>query len=203
MVKYKILIFIFILFSFNSLQAQKFNGAVILGFNAAQIDGDKLAGYHKLGLNAGLSISYDLSEPWAMNVDFSYSQRGSQDGLIPNDGEVLRKLTLNYLELPIYISYQDWFIEEENYYKVQAYTGLSLGRLFSVKNGLGDEDVDQDNFLKNDIGFLLGAKYFFSKHWGINGRYTRSLNKMYKHPEDGVKSLIGYFLNFGLIYKFL
>lgn len=196
-------IFVFTLISINSLSAQKFGGGLVLGFNAAQIDGDKLAGYHKLGFNAGLNTSYKLNDPWQLNIDFLFSQRGSQSKLIADKYEPLRKITLNYLELPIYIAYKDWWIEDEDYYKIQGYAGLSLGRLFSVKNSLGDTDFDQDNFLKNDISYLLGVKFFFNKHWGINGRYTRSVLRMYKYPDDGSKSLLGYFLNFGLVYRIL
>lgn len=197
-----ILLFLSITLFPQFLNAQKFEGAAFLGFNASQIDGDKLAGYNKIGINAGLNISYNLSDPWQLNIDFGYSQRGSRTGLLSNEGEYPRKLTLNYIELPIYISYQDWFIEDDDYYKIQGYTGISLGRLFSVKNQLGEDDYDQDNFLKNDIGLILGMKYFFNKKWGFNARYTRSIVRMYKDPVDGSKSLLGYFLNFGLIYKF-
>ena len=189
--------------SINIISAQKFGGSLILGFNASQIDGDRLAGYDKLGLNAGIGINYDLNDPWQLNVDFLFSQRGSQSRLIPDKYEPLRKITLNYLELPVYISYQDWFIDEEKYYKIQGYTGLSFGRLFSVKNGLNDSDFDGENFIKNDLSFLIGAKLYFNKHMGITGRYTRSLFRMYRHPDDGSKSLLGYFLNLGFIYKIL
>jgi len=201
MKKYQfIALLIFILGVKGSLSAQKFQGGLILGFNASQIDGDQLAGYHKLGFNTGIGVSYDLENSWQLNIDFLFSQRGSHSRYIRS--EVPRSLTLNYIELPIYASYRDWYIEDDDFYKIQGFAGLSLGRLFGVRNSLGDPDIEQDNFLKNDIGYLLGAKFFFNRHWGISGRYTRSITRMYKHPDDGTKSLLGYFLNFGFIYKF-
>ncbi len=198
MSKYHFLLFI-LSFSFTQTAiAQKFSGELILGFNAAQIDGDQLAGYNKLGFDTGLGISYDLENNWLVNFNFLFSQRGSHTKI----GQPVRSITLNYIELPVYVSYQDWYIEDDEYYKVQGFAGISFGRLFGTKNSLGDPDIEEGNFLKNDISFLLGAKYFFSKHWGLTGRYTRSINRMYKHPDDGTKSLLSYFLNFGLIYKF-
>lgn len=182
--------------------AQKFGGGITLGFNASQIDGDDMAGYHKIGWNSGLNTSYNLNDPWQINVDFLFSQRGSQSQLIPDETESLRKITLNYIELPVYIAYQDWKIEDD-FYKVQGFAGLSAGRLFSVKNALGDDDINGDNFLKNDLSYILGAKFMFSKHLGMTGRYTRSFIKMYKNPEDGSRSLLSYFLNFSLFYKIL
>ncbi len=200
MLRYKYILFIILFVGLNQISySQKFNGGLIFGFNASQIDGDQLAGYHKLGFNTGLGVSYGLENNWLVNVDFLFSQRGSRSRYI--ESVPVRSLTLNYIELPVYASYQDWYIKDENYYKIQGIAGLSFGRLFSVKNGLDDPDIGGENFLKNDIGFLLGAKFFFNKHWGINGRYTRSISRMYKAPNDGTKSLLGYFLNFGLIYK--
>ena len=189
------------LFVLNA-NAQKFGGGLILGFNASQIDGDELAGYDKMGISTGLNTSYDISDPWQVNIEFLYSQRGSQSQLIADKYSEIRKITLNYLELPLYISYQDWLIDEE-YYKVQLFAGLSLGRLFSVKNALGESDYNEDNFLKNDLSYLVGAKFMFNKHVGIQGRYTRAFTRLYMNPDDGSKSLLSYFLNFGLFYKFL
>ena len=204
-IKYKLEIFLFLLISLISthyIYAQKFGGGLTVGFNASQIDGDDMAGYHKLGWHGGLNTSYNLNDPWQLNIDFLFSQRGSQSQLIPDDGVELRKITLNYIELPVYISYQDWKIEGK-YYKVQGFAGLSAGRLFSVKNALGAKDINSDNFISNDLSYLLGAKLMFTKHFGMTGRYTRSIFKMYKNPDDGSKSLLGYFLTFSLFYKIL
>ncbi len=197
------LIFLIFFSSINIIPAQKFGGTMILGFNASQIDGDRLAGYDKLGINAGIGLNYNLKEPWQLNIDFLFSQRGSRSSFIKNKYEPIRKITLNYLELPVYISYRDWFLNKEQYYKIQGYAGLSAGRLFSVKNSLNDSDFDEKNFIKNDLSYLIGAKFYFNKHIAISSRYTRSLFRMYRHPDDGSKSLLGYFLNFGFIYKLL
>jgi len=199
---YFFLISLILIFS-DKTNAQKFGGSINIGFNASQIDGDRLAGYDKVGFNVGIGSSYNLTSPWQLNIDFLFSQRGSQSKLIADKYEPIRKITLNYLELPVYLSYQDWYIDDEDYFKIQGFAGLSYGRLFSVKNRLNDPDYDELNFIKTDISYLLGAKYYFTKHWGINGRYTRSLFRMYKNPDDGSKSLLGYFLNFGIIYKIL
>jgi len=202
MYKNLIIIILTILFFTSHTIAQKFGGSIIFGFNASQIDGDQLAGYDKIGLNAGMGVTYHLKKNMLLNIEFLYSQRGSQSHLIPDKYIPLRKLTLNYLELPVYVSFLDWWIEDENYYKVQGFAGLSYGRLYSVKNGLGDPAFDGDNFVKNDISFLMGVKYMFNSHWGVLGRYTRSINRLYRFPGEDRLALLGYFLNFGLYYKF-
>lgn len=197
---------IFILFLFNSVnsfaQAQKFGGGLILGFNASQIDGDELAGYNKIGWDAGLNTSYNLKNPWQINIDLLYSQRGSRTSFFLTGNTDIRKITLNYLEIPLYVSYKDWEIED-NFYKVQGFAGLSFGKLFSVKNLLDEEDINSDNFLKNDLSYLIGAKLMFTRYIGVSGRYTRSFVKLYKDSDDGTKSLNSYFLNFSIFFKIL
>jgi hypothetical protein len=184
------------------VQAQKFGGGLILGFNASQIDGDELAGYHKIGWDAGLNTSYNLNDPWQINLDLLLSQRGSRTSFFLTDNTDIRKITLNYLEMPLYLSYKDWEIEDD-FYKVQGFAGLSYGQLFSVKNLLGEDDINSDNFLKNDLSYIIGAKLMFSRYLGISGRYTRSFLKLYKNPDDGTKSLNSYFLNFSIYFKIL
>ncbi len=191
-----------ILFSQN-LFSQKFGGNLVLGFNASQIDGDQLAGYNKVGFCAGIGTNYELKDPWQINVDFLFSQRGSQSKLFPDEYSEIRKLTLNYIELPVYVSYKDWYIESERYYKVEGFAGLSFGRLINAKNSLGEKDINQDNFFKNDLSYLIGAKFNFNKNWGASFRYTRSFTRLYKNPVDDSTSLLSYFLNFNLIYKIL
>lgn len=196
------LLILFFIFVNNNAHAQKFGGGLILGFNASQIDGDELAGYHKIGWDAGLNTSYNLNDPWQINLDLLYSQRGSRTSFFLTDNTDIRKITLNYLEVPLYVSYKDWEIDE-NFYKVQGFAGLSYGKLFSVKNLLGEDDINSDNFLKNDLSYLIGAKLMFTRHIGISGRYTRSFVKLYKDPDDGAKSLNSYFLNFSIFFKIL
>ncbi len=200
---FKIVFLLLIAIHPQSLFSQKFGGNLIMGFNASQIDGDQLAGYNKVGFCAGIGTNYELKEPWQINVDFLFSQRGSQSKLFPDEYEPIRKLTLNYIELPVYVSYKDWKIKDEGYYKAEGFAGVSLGRLISVKNSLGEKDINQDNFLKNDLSYLIGAKFNFNKNWGVSFRYTRSFTRLYKSPIDGRKSLLSYFLNFNLIYKII
>ncbi len=197
-----VLLFVITIFS-QSLFSQKFGGNLILGFNASQIDGDQLAGYSKIGFCAGIGTNYELKEPWQINVDFLFSQRGSQSKLFPDEYEPIRKLTLNYIELPVYVSYKDWKIKDEGYYKAEGFAGMSFGRMISTKNSLGEKDINEDHFLKNDLSYLIGAKFNFNKNWGVSFRYTRGFTKLYKSPIDGRKSLISYFLNFSVIYKIL
>ena len=39
------------------VSAQSFNGNIILGFNASQVDGDEQQGFKKAGLKGGFTVS--------------------------------------------------------------------------------------------------------------------------------------------------
>src|SRR5690606_7644143 len=80
--------------------AQQFKGAVMLGFNAAQINGDDMAGYKKLGLTGGAKIIYDLGEKWFPSMEFLYSQRGSRNNVFKTSSDNDIHIDLKYIEIP-------------------------------------------------------------------------------------------------------
>ena len=216
MKNYIFLFFIlFNLLTLNILSAQsRFGGGVVMGFNAAQMDGDRAAGYHKVGLNGGLRGIIRLNETgeWLLTTELLYSQRGARS--VENDFTPIWKATFNYIEVPVMISLLDWAKNTEGgdvFYKMHFTAGLTYGRLFSTKiNGnfpFPREAVDLFN--KNDIGYTLGMSYFATKHWGFTGRYTRSFNKIF-NPRDyktdpvlgGLNALQGYYLTFQTAWIF-
>lgn len=194
----------FMLFSFlpGNVAAQKFGGALILGMNASQIDGDQLAGYDKPGLTGGLQISYALKKPWHTAIELLYSQRGSQTDFLVNNGGPRRQIDLKYIEIPLMAKYEDWYIQDGNYYKVNAEAGLSYGYLFNAYTAEDNEKEPIDDFLKHDISFLFGGNYYFNKRLGVGFRYTRALTKLKKFEDTGQLSLLSYFLTFRGSFRF-
>jgi Outer membrane protein beta-barrel domain len=174
------------------LQAQaRFRGGLVAGLTASQIDGDRSAGYNKLGFQAGLRAVARLKTRTEASMELLYTQRGSQteikrDEFNPN----FFSLTLNYIEVPVQWHYKDWLIEgdndSENYYRVSFNFGFSYARFFSFKN---DDDNNwlkglvPDYIKKNDVNLLIGATWMLSRQWGMTFRYNRSLLFMYD-PRD-------------------
>jgi hypothetical protein len=194
--------FLCLLFGTQNLQAQRFEGAAILGFNAAQIDGDNLWGYNKVGLTGGLKLAYRLQEPWNLSMEFLYSQRGSQSELSPLTSGPISKINLQYIEVPVLVSYKDWWIEGDDFFRVNAEAGLSYGYLFGAEKSVGGFQFEAEDFLQHDISIIIGAHYFFTRHLGMGLRYTRSLTRLYENPDSGERDLLGYFLSFRGIYQF-
>jgi hypothetical protein len=187
----------------NAGAQQRFKAGLVLGLNAAQINGDDNGGYNKLGLQGGLRSVIVLQDKMEVLLEMLYSQRGSRSKV--NQFPVGLKINLQYVEVPIMFAYKDWYIEEDDYYKVQVIGGLMYSRMINAKvDGSVNHDGQVDNFANNDFGYTLGAELFLSKHFGFSFRFSRSINLLYnkdKH-DDGINSLRGFFLSFRTMYIF-
>src|SRR5690349_18221458 len=95
----------------SPIHAQRFSAALVGGLNASQIDGDELAGFDKLGLTGGIKAMMSLGKRWEANVEFLYSERGSQPDLFNPEYDPDIEISLKYAELPVYISIGDWWQE--------------------------------------------------------------------------------------------
>lgn len=181
-------------------QQQRFRAGIVFGLNAAQISGDDVAGYNKLGLNGGLRAITKLQDKIDLVIGMLYSQRGSFGRYVIED----LKINLQYIEIPVMIAYKDWYIEDEDYYKVQAIGGFSYGRLLKASAVGSFHDAEAENFNDNDFCITLGADVFLNKHFGIGASWSHSLNKLYdnKKYEAGLNALKGYFLTFRGMYVF-
>jgi len=197
-------VLLFLTFSQN-VKAQKFSASLLLGVNAAQIEGDELAGFHKPGFHAGLRVAYPIKEKVDIGLELLFSQRGSRTP--PSAVDVL-VTNLDYISIPLFINFKDWYMESEDYFKVRAEGGLSYGYLFDVDStddllieGIG-------NYRKHDVSIHAGVSYSFRPKWTFTTRYSHSLFSMYSreilnngNPTGQVVGLLGYFLTFRLEYK--
>ncbi len=190
-----------IIFSISALSAQKgFTGAGVLGLTAAQIDGDDLVGYHKLGLSTGIKVSFDLVKKLSGSVEILYSQRGSSSKTFDRS-DAVQVSNLNYFELPVYVNLSDWYIEAEDYYKIKGHLGLSYASLISSSGQ--NENYNRDDFVKADLSYIVGASFNFTKKWAMTARFTRSFTKLVE-DETIMPSfyLLSYFWTIRAEYKF-
>src|SRR5688572_21772416 len=93
------------------LSAQRFSAAAVGGLNASQIDGDELAGFDKLGLTGGIKAVVNFESVIDLNVEFLFTQRGSKPDLFNPEFDPDITVTLNYAELPVYLTIGDWWQE--------------------------------------------------------------------------------------------
>lgn len=185
-------------FSGTSLLAQGFKGSALVGVNIAQIDGDFLHGFHKVGWSAGGRIGYALDKNKFLNLEMLYSERGSAVKLFEKNPA--NKYDLKYLEIPVIFSIHDWYNENKKYYIVRAEAGFSYGALFQLDVPI----VDENDFKKNDISYILGIGFQFTKNIGLSFRYTRSLFDMLDTTLSDGRNIKfrGYFITSRLEYHF-
>ncbi|HRI62162.1 MAG TPA: outer membrane beta-barrel protein [Saprospiraceae bacterium] len=192
----------------QSQQTQRFKAGIIAGVTASQIDGDESAGYHKIGLQAGLKGIAILKPKQQASVEILYTQRGCR-----NEPETypLYNTTLNYIEVPLQWHYSDWLVEAgdeaDNFYRVQFNVGASWSYL------LGYKDKYEDGFgiaaalpdlNKNSFCGMLGISFYATKNIGFTFRWQRAFNNLYT-PKDGTNyasSLNEHSLTFQTMFVF-
>lgn len=190
---------LFVLLSTKSIAQRGFEGSAVIGLTTSQIDGDDLLGFNKLGLSSGLKVGFDLHEKLMGNVEVLYSQRGSSERLFDRSDD-LALTALNYFELPVYVSFGDWYVKEGDYFRMRAHLGISYAVLLSSKGT--NERYNIEELSTNDLSFLLGATYRFSPNWALTARYTRSVNKLLVDDSFSPGYLLGYFWTVRCEYSF-
>jgi len=202
---------IFTIAFYSGMEGQTFGAAITLGGNAAQIDGDELAGYHKLGLNGGIRGTASLGGRWDLSLELLYSERGSSTYNAVSGPQLRREINLSYFELPVLVSVKDWLVADNrgDYYRVRAFAGLSYARLISASvyddnSASGYNDELAAAFNSNDIAGIVGIGYTAFRNWEVSARYTRSFVKIYDTSGDSPPliplSLVGYYISFNIAY---
>lgn len=180
-------ILIFLLFSiFPSLIfAQTFNGGLLAGLSASQLDGDRYGGYHKAGLCVGIYTNAKLNKYIDAQMELRYVQKGSNSN--SDENELFYVSKLNYLELPIFLKYN--FLD-----RFSANIGITAGYLQKAtedKGGIGDEPADPE-FDPFEFSGLLGVEYKIIEQLFFNVRFNYSILAIRDHPGEQT-----YFLNKG------
>lgn len=166
----KILLPILFLLAVNIGFAQRFDGGVLAGFNASQVEGDTYKGYHKPGVVAGFYVETDIAPAIFAAMEIKYSQKGARKKVTSKDPEkyIMR---LNYIDLPIYMAFRT-----SNNSAVIA--GLSTGFLLSAveKDEYGEfPPEDQNEFNTIDLEPLIGFQFDFMDNLKADLRFSMSV----------------------------
>lgn len=122
------------------LQAQHFEGGVLGGLNASQVDGDTHSGYNKPGILAGGFVQLNLNPRLFAGMELRFSQEGSRKNPNPRYSDDRQKyiMRLSYAEMPLYLGYR-------TNEKTSVLAGLSSGYLIS-----GTEYDNYGKFVRED-----------------------------------------------------
>lgn len=156
-------------------QAQLFKGGLVGGISFAQIEGDDVAGYNKLGLNAGAIVAVDLNENLEISMEILYAQKGSASGFggrqqFIDDFRIIH----DYVEVPFVLNFKD-----KN--GMNFGVGLSPSRHIRSRYIEGGVDVSEvlelpDNPISLwDFGVIANLAYRMNNYSQVNLRATVSL----------------------------
>ncbi len=180
----KLLVAIGFLFLLNAATAQRFDAGLIAGFNASQVEGDKLKGYHKPGFLAGAFVQTDIAPAIVAGFEIKYSQKGArrkfkpQEGLQdPKDKYVMR---LGYIDLPLFVGFR-------TNDRSMLIGGIAPGILVHSKelDSVGEiPEQYQQEFNTFDLQPFVGFQFDFLERVSLDLRMALSVVKAADLPGD-------------------
>lgn len=170
----RVLFFSLLVFAVAFSYGQNFKGGLRIGFNASQISGDDLSGFHKFGAIAGGYVNAAISPngKWKIQPEINFSMKGSSSYLIADrNGYVHGKkyvLTLLYIDVPVLFKWNAW-------------RGLDLlfGPSFNILCFAQEKDGNgvmpgRPPFRWGELSGVIGAEYLFKEHYGLSLRWSLS-----------------------------
>ena len=175
--------FIILLLTITSLTgfAQRFEGGVLVGLNASQVDGDNYSGYRKPGIALGGYVQTNLSRTIYAGMELKFAQKGSRNiDSLATDGQIKYIMRLNYVDLPVYLGFR-------TSERISLLVGVSPGYLISGReyNDYGRlPEQDQKAFSEFDLEGLLGFRFQFTKRLFVDLRGAYSVLPIRKQKGD-------------------
>jgi hypothetical protein len=186
----KLFISVAILFLANWASAQRFEGGLLAGFNATQVEGDYFKGYNKPGILAGFFVQTDVAPAIFAGMEIKYSQKGSRKRIKPKDPDPEKYIMrLGYVDVPVFIGFR-------TNDKGAVVAGVSAGYLihameFDVYGEFPQED--QNAFKNLDLQPFLGFQFDMLDNVKLDLRFALSVLPVRGQPGDDATNY--YWLN--------
>ncbi len=141
----------------------------MLGLSTSQVSGDKLGGFDKAGLLAGIFAKTKIYERIDLQMEITYIQKGSRN---PNMNEdLIPHISLNYVEVPLILKYR-----QNNTLSFESGGQFALlinGFYSDIYGKINNTDINP--FINYDISVLLGLNYTILKDMILNMRLSNSI----------------------------
>ncbi|NUM31459.1 MAG: outer membrane beta-barrel protein [Bacteroidetes bacterium] len=155
MLRLKTIIFLLLfLFSFKKNIAQNFKSKVCGGINFSQVDGDKYAGYNKIGSKVGFTFYREFEKNKNLGFELNYSSKGSRKKVTEEDPSIF-KLRINYICLPVFIDFKNVL---KGYEKIILKIGISPNILINSKTDFGF-GWQKNNLKPMELSSIVGILY--------------------------------------------
>lgn len=188
--------FLFCAMMVQNAAAQRFIGSVVAGANFAQIEGDLVHGFYKVGFNGGLGLTLPVNrkQTWMVSVELLYTMKGSVkhsiigdfdtavfapsmytdvDRSVPYDPKTKCNISLDYVQVPVMVHF------EERYSGCTFGLGFAWGRLVrahEVYYGFTRTTTARSGtYSKNDWSVVADVDFRLYKNLTLNFRYEYSI----------------------------
>jgi hypothetical protein len=162
--------------------SQKFEGGVLLGLTASQIDGDNSSGYNKVGLQGGGWVRRMFTYTVGGQMEIMYMQKGALKTRNTGDTAYL-KTTLHYIDIPLMAQY----IFNET---VMIELGIVPEVLMSAKVEDANSPLPiNPEYNRFTLGAFAGIGYRFLEVLSLHLRFNYSILPIQAHP-SGQKYLL-------------
>jgi len=186
----RIVILIMFLGILHFASAQRFEGGLLGGFNASQVEGDGFKGYNKPGILAGFYVQTDVAPAVFTGLEIKFSQKGSRKRIKKDDPDPVKYIMrLNYIDIPLFIGFRT---NERG----AVVAGVSAGYLISGRefNEYGEFVKEDQNPFKNfDLEPFLGFQFAMLDNVDLDLRFALSVLPIRGQPGDNATT--SYWLN--------
>lgn len=162
-------------------KAQRFQGGILGGFNASQVEGDSFKGYNKPGIIAGGFVQTDITPAIIAGMEIKYSQKGSRKRIKPKDPEPEKYIMrLGYIDIPLFVGFR-------THEQGAILAGITPGYLIHGKefNELGEfPEEDRHPFNNFDLQPFLGFQYDILDNIRLDLRFALSVIPIRGHPGE-------------------
>jgi len=179
--KHLYLLIMLVAFTYMAGFSQRFEGGILAGLNASQVDGDSYSGYNKPGIVAGAYVINNFSPAIFSGMEIKFAQKGSRKN--PNfkiGDQVKYIMRLNYIDMPVYLGVHT----SET---TSIIGGMSVGYLFSATeyDNYGEfQEEDKRPFKTFDVQGMIGFRFQMTDRLAIDLRGAYSLLPIREQPGE-------------------
>jgi len=185
------------------INAQKFDGGIIIGPVASQVDGDDLGGYNKVGGMFGGWVSRDFQNNWSGQFEIKFVQKGSRKPQNLDIGDYTEyHMKLNYIDFPLIANYT-------LHPDIKVRFGLIPAYMISHKeeDAIGEFESDITRpFKQVNLAGFVGVNYRYKEKISFEIRQAMDVMPFRPHP-GGLYTWYDYgqynrWLEFAVLFNF-
>lgn len=169
-------------------QAQSFEGGLMAGAIASQINGDGYGGYHQIGWTGGVFGRIPSDGPSSWQLELKYSLFGAHSSVDEIDnGAAPMDIRLHYFELPVMYRYNlgGLLINGRSFDFITLEIGLSGDFLAkNLQSAYNDGGYENPSWLFFSVTGNVGVQFDLTENLGVNIRSMNSLTPCRWRPES-------------------